>query len=211
MFGGGRHLGDVCDDAAQCRSGMCAVTTSGSICTTTCENDGACGGGMRCEAGVCERGSRSDLSEPCRDGADCRSLVCTSRGSVSYCSEQCTDDDDCRGGTCVERGEVRVCEPTAPLVGEACTEDAGCAVGRCVDGACTQECGGRASCAPGWACERTSSGRGAVCVPPVSASGCGCSVPGGAGSGAPSSALGLGLVLAWLARRVSAGRRASAR
>jgi hypothetical protein len=121
-------VGDECDVAADCVSGVCDDTCQAPACNDGTQNGGETGkdcGGPACPA--CGAG------QGCMDPSDCKSGVCIG-GSCN--APSCVDgvangtesDKDC-GGNC----------PDCPL-GDTCNGDGDCQSQYCPNGACADRC-----------------------------------------------------------------------
>ena len=214
----GRALGEVCDDASQCASGLCAIVDGSgarTVCTQACDNDGGCPtASFRCEDALCVPGPRGVLLDPCRDEADCiRAATCVGDPGANYCTVDCDTDADCDGiARCDATSTPPRCVPTLSAAGAACSDDGACASGACIEGACAVPCDPRVPCRAGLTCRRFEDGP--FCAAPVSETPptmepatCGCRAT--TRSGSPlglflSSVLAIALALRGGRRRVSA-------
>jgi hypothetical protein len=188
----GRSLGEVCDDASQCASGLCErVDGSGEtrLCTQACENDAGCPvTTFRCVAMLCTPGTRGETLDPCREEADCiRAADCVGEPGETYCATTCSTDLDCRAGArCDTTQAPPRCTPTAGPTGAECGAGADCVSGVCLDARCALPCDPRGPCAPGLFCTRRP--EGAFCepapapAPPPSTGGCRAGARGSAGA-----------------------------
>ena len=135
-------LGDPCDAADQCESGVCA---DGVCCTSSCTDSCA-----RCDVpssvGVC-------TPVPVGTPGGCAPMVCD--GVSSRCPEVCTDDNCAEGFICDhDRGTCTsgtVCaDATTVLQADGVRES--CEPYRCEVGRCANSCETSAACAPGFVC-----------------------------------------------------------
>ncbi|MDP2341808.1 MAG: S8 family serine peptidase [Deltaproteobacteria bacterium] len=138
--------GDSCAGTLFCSPGQtCAPLNGESICQTSCDNDGDCGGGESCATlaaggGVCVNvvaegegegeGEPAGECDPRRGNLDCDS------------GDHCEEDD---GVTTCERGEGDV------GLGGLCEVADDCSTGLCDRGVCTVTCDGE-SCRDGYSC-----------------------------------------------------------
>ena len=138
------EFGCPCTTNADCESGYCHATKSGSICTTVCEE--SCPKGWQCKSTVTGPDivwlcvPKADiLCEPCADSKECGELgdLCTPVGATgTYCTLGCDQDGDCpEGYACGEVGEAAgvsirqclpdtgscVCTPELDGTSEACS------------------------------------------------------------------------------------------
>lgn len=216
----GMGLGVACTSDAECTTGFCAETASGSICSQTCNalNTRSCPSGFYCSGsavndcavGICLPGTSGSggYGSACASDVECASLYC----AEGHCSTPC----DPSGSTSCPTGYV--CHPMARGAcgacgrprgnGEPCDDDSQCMGGVCfaptveAAGYCTQSCAEGTACPAGYRCD--SSGATPVCtkVPPTS-DGCDCAAAPGSGGrrGLPGLGLLLGAVLFFRRRR----------
>ena len=207
LLGAARGLGEPCDDAADCRSGVCGDRGGIRECVQPCGADGSCPTATYCHAGVCEIDRRQPAGGACLDNADCVTGVCATQGDRRWCTRACGFDSDCPAGfSCQSAGDAFVCIPGGRLAGEECASNEQCVSGLCAsNGECVELCSITEPCGAGFTCTRIGDGTSAVCVAPVGGNGGGgCSVtaPGAERSSrGPLALLGLGLALAAIARR----------
>lgn len=192
---GARGLGEPCAAHEECHGdGVC----EDGACTRACTGDDGCADGFHCSGGLCARGDRGRIGDPCEGNDDCGSGFCASAADRSWCSRFCEAAEDCPDGfACTPAGGASVCAPADRLFGESCASDAECGPdGVCSSGRCTRSCGVGASCPLGHACARDDEGR-AVCR--VETSG-GCSISAAPRSAARPPAAAWLLLLGLLAR-----------
>lgn len=146
-------IGKRCNDDSKC-------TKQG---TSTCSDDGICGGGEAKECDDCEycdpiRGCVADPAKtykPCDDGNACT------------LSATCAVDGKCRQKEKRECGQCQRCDPFDGCVantkfdGFSCEDDDKCKTGsECWDGVCS---GGKPKCQPNEKCDPKSG----ICIPPI--------------------------------------------
>jgi V8-like Glu-specific endopeptidase len=168
-----RHLGEPCTEAAECSGVICRAEGPDAYCSRPCATDGECTSAFHCARGICTRGARAAVGEPCFDTEDCAAgTACVTRGDERWCSATCASDDACPVDfTCDARAAV--CAPSLGIAGAPCTADGECTSGACRHGSCTVDCRGGAACPVGLACVRERDGLAAWCLrerppPPVS-------------------------------------------
>ena len=104
-------FGYPCETDSQCLSGVCVVTSDGSVCTILCEDE--CPLGWECalhkpslpdEVFICAPG-HMNLCRPCNEHADCRTNgvdlgdLCLDYGTAgSFCGAPCAASADCPDG-----------------------------------------------------------------------------------------------------------------
>ena len=176
-------IGDPCDDAEECPTGLCEeVPGEGYICTRSCTppNSAVCWEGSYCYEtscgdGLCRPGHPGDgeLGDECDDDIECEALMCRHAGDGQRrCTIACELDAlECRPGYgCAPLdGDCAGCFPLAGSswprgLGEACEADEDCRSGACLsDGGqriCSAACStSRADCPESMHC------RDEVCVP----------------------------------------------
>lgn len=222
IVSGLRGLGERCDLAERCRSGLCYEDDGRRYCSRACTADTECPSGYHCrptrdddgrESGVCAAGPRSGIGDPCLGNGDCAPMTfCATQLDASWCTRFCSEADPCPANfACVAAGDARVCAPERAFLGDACADDEDCISGLCArdagasEGTCTRACGPEAACAVGLECRRADDGVSAFCVEPDAAPRGGCTV--GAPRGAarwPWGAALLALAIAIARRRRSA-------
>lgn len=164
-------IGDPCQQASDCPSGLClgpAEGFPGGYCSADCSMQ-ACDSGpvaTRCQplgdSGpvVCLRGCATDSD--CRSGTQCY------EGS---CQPRCQKDDDCQSdgyqcsdGLCVAR--------PGGQAGDSCGSDSECSSQACLAGHCVRSCRRESSCEDGETCalDRTATRVRGLCVTERSAS-----------------------------------------
>jgi len=99
------ELGDACLVSADCRSGVCAASATGGVCSTTCAD--GCSDGYTCLASptqgeICWKDD-AIACQPCLDASDCvfggLSGACVSYGAAgSFCGLACGSAADCPAG-----------------------------------------------------------------------------------------------------------------
>jgi|GEM_PF-2898815 len=148
--------GDPCAVGAQCASGLCTPTATGSVCTETCTD--SCPDGFACapadatgETNICWR-LDAVACQPCEEDAECQvggqtGNTCVSYGAAgSFCGlacsgdDACPDDYSCSEGQCVKDDGVCACNAVGVLAGATTS----CAVEN-DEGSC----GGTRRCTPG--------------------------------------------------------------
>jgi hypothetical protein len=165
-----RALGEVCDVASQCDSGICTriAGTNTSRCCGQCSGGQVCNASGGCECppnqvpvnGQCRRIG----GQTCQSGVECQSGNCEASvdGANRCCSNDCGDPNLSR---CAQNGSG--CIDQRGGIGAACTVSNQCQFGNCIDGVCCSEpCTG--------ACERCNApGQAGQCVADVFRSSCG--------------------------------------
>jgi len=137
-----KGLGETCGQSTQCKSGLCAKTSSGQVCVTQCMLGMAnsCPSGYKCEKlanntkGACVKGSggnggnttppkggntKKALGATCSEHNDCQSALCITDGASgrSFCSRMCHSPGmSCGAGlTCSSVGGGKnVCKAAGP-------------------------------------------------------------------------------------------------
>lgn len=95
-----RRIGQACEKSAECKEGICAITTVGQICTHYCTPDRLCAGGLECVDGTCLPQMYSKaapkigaLGGKCSRNQDCSTGECSAPGedpkSPRYCTKVC--------------------------------------------------------------------------------------------------------------------------
>lgn len=152
----GRNLGP--DDEA----GVCALYAGWC---ESCEGDGDCPSGRKCEDGAC-------VIPPCDSNADCDTGTFCSNGQ---CLPGCRTHLECGDGESCVSGQCRP-NPTGCTICSACETDADCGSGSaysCIDvgtgsKVCTKSCAASADCDGDSMCYQFGSGRGSfsLCFAP---------------------------------------------
>ena len=120
----GGAMGDPCDEADECESGLCVDTPAGgSVCTQECIEE--CPDGFTCK-GVPLYGSDLvficipsfwTICEPCVEDEDCdlADTACVDGGAEgTYCSVSCDNDADCPDHfACEAEGDLGWCRPVS--------------------------------------------------------------------------------------------------
>ena len=155
------QLGDACQSAADCDSGLCVSLEHGKICTTKCETE-SCPAGYSCGKEYPGHLRKPSVCLPC--GGSCKGKQCGYDGCGGSCGK-CGESQECADGHCVP------CEPKcgnkecgSDGCGDKCGECDVCGE-QCVQGICTftacigkecgeDGCGGTCGeCPPSGACE----------------------------------------------------------
>ena len=95
-----RAMGQACEKSAECKEGICAITTVGQICTHYCTPDRLCAGGLECVDGAClpQMYSKTTpkigaLGGKCSRNQDCSTGECSAPGAdpkaPRYCTKVC--------------------------------------------------------------------------------------------------------------------------
>ncbi|NOY90914.1 MAG: matrixin family metalloprotease [Deltaproteobacteria bacterium] len=175
----GATLGEPCTGNADCRSGLCANLSSGSVCSQSCDGLDArsCPSGFYCDGeavGVCGTGlcltggpGTTALGGSCSVDTDCQTSMCTGGVCASPCipggAISCPSGFLCQTLAAAGCGACKVAGP----VGAACSTNDDCASNTCAtrDDAsfCTDVCARNADCPDGFDCE--SVGDFSVCAP----------------------------------------------
>ena len=107
-----KALGQPCDNASECESGLCAGFGGSNACTKFCDKSSStsCPSGYKCvpvtgsDKGACVKDtSKKKLGETCKDGKECDSGICAGEG---FCTKLCSpNSNDCGAGfNCVAAG-----------------------------------------------------------------------------------------------------------
>ena len=128
-----KALGEPCNTANDCDTGLCAGFGGSNACTKYCDKSSAtsCPAGYKCipvtgtDKGACVKdNTKKKLGESCANGAQCESGICAGEG---FCTKLCTPSaGDCgQGFECIGAGSGKHACIKSP---EAPDDEGGCSV-----------------------------------------------------------------------------------